>query len=38
MRFEDLLQMERVVEEENDWRHRPANRYTSPGCRRPGAI
>lgn len=31
MRFEDLLKMERVVEDENDWRHRPANRYTSDG-------
>lgn len=28
MKWDDLLRMERVVEETNDWRHRPANVYT----------
>ncbi len=31
MKWEELLQMERVVEEVNDWRHRPTNVYTDDG-------
>lgn len=31
MRQEDFLRMERAVDEENEWRHRPANVYTSDG-------
>lgn len=31
MRREELLAMERVVEEENEWRHRPDNVYTRDG-------
>ncbi len=31
MRWDDLLAMERVVEEVNEWRHRPANVYKQDG-------
>ena len=31
MRQEEFLAMQRVVDEENDWRHRPANVYTREG-------
>ena len=31
MQWEDILQMEKVVEEQTDWRHRPDNVYTQDG-------
>ncbi len=31
MRWSELLQMERAVEETNEWRHRPTNVYTGDG-------
>ncbi|MHB1162366.1 MAG: DUF362 domain-containing protein, partial [Chloroflexota bacterium] len=31
MKWDELLRMERVVEETNDWRHRPTNAYTGEG-------
>lgn len=31
MQWEDILQMEKVIEETTDWRHRPENVYTRDG-------